>query len=228
MIRSALSKVAWMARATTTVVGLAIMLALVFGVATSAMGANGGNLILGKVNNAATAVTGLVGNVNGTAMQVSNPNADANDTALTLNVQAGEAPMRVNSAAKVANLNADKLDGLEPSQIKGAKAYARVNPGSNPSLRAEQTSGFTAVKLISTGEYCLTAPGLSSQSRPAVVSVDWPTTDPPEAAASAIVDTSGCGTDLSGFHVYTERVVLSGSTLADAPADNVGFVIVVS
>lgn len=41
MIKSAASKVAWAARATTTVVGLAIMLALVFGAATTALGANG-------------------------------------------------------------------------------------------------------------------------------------------------------------------------------------------
>ncbi|HET7273206.1 MAG TPA: hypothetical protein VFI90_19220 [Rubrobacter sp.] len=34
------SKVAWMAKVTTTVVGLAIMLAVVFGVASAAFGAN--------------------------------------------------------------------------------------------------------------------------------------------------------------------------------------------
>ncbi len=99
-------KVTWMARATTTVVGLAIMLALVLGVATTAFGANGNNFILGSINNAATAITKLTGNVNGPAMQVVNNNADANDTALDLRVQSGEAPMRVNSRTRVANLNA--------------------------------------------------------------------------------------------------------------------------
>jgi hypothetical protein len=57
MIRSALRKVVWMARATTVVVGVAIMLGLIFGVATSAFGANGGNFILGSLNNTATAIT---------------------------------------------------------------------------------------------------------------------------------------------------------------------------
>ncbi len=42
--------------------------------------------------NAATAVTRLTGNVNGPAMQVVNNNAGANDTALDLGVQPGEAP----------------------------------------------------------------------------------------------------------------------------------------
>ena len=102
------------------VFGLALVMALVLGVAGMAFGANGGNFILGKVNNAATAVTGLVGNVNGSAMQVVNNNADANDTALDLRVQAGEAPMRVNSPTKVANLNADRLDDREASSFANA------------------------------------------------------------------------------------------------------------
>jgi hypothetical protein len=210
------------------VFGLALVLALVLGVAGMAFGANGQNFILGKLNNAATSVTGLVGTVDGgAALRVTNPNSGTNDTALDLRVQAGEAPMRVNSAAKVANLNADKLDGLEPSQIKGAKAYAVVRPGSNPQFYAPQTSGFTAVQLLGPGDYCLTAPGLSDQSLPAVVSVDWLTTAAPEAAASAMVYTASCGTEPGNYRVITERVALNGSTLTDTPVNNVGFVIVV-
>ncbi len=141
MIRSALGKVTWMARATTTVVGLAIMLALVLGVATSAMGANGQSFILGSLYNKATALTKLTGNVNGAAMQVVNNNADANDTALSLVVQSGEAPMSVNSTKKVANLNADRIDDREASSFanathahagehitSGTVAEARIDP----------------------------------------------------------------------------------------------------
>ena len=52
MLGSAAMKVAWMARTTTTVVGLAIMLALVFGVATTALGGTGigARFDLGKTN----------------------------------------------------------------------------------------------------------------------------------------------------------------------------------
>jgi len=145
MARVAFSKVAWMARATTTVVGLAIMLALVLGVATTALGADGQNFILGKLNNAATRVTGLAGNVDGAAaLRVTNPNAGTNDTALDLRVQAGEAPMRVNSTTKVANLNADKIDDREASSFANAvhaHSGAQITSGTIEADRVEDGPG---------------------------------------------------------------------------------------
>lgn len=60
MIKTVASKVAWVGRTASMVFGLALVLALVFGVATMALGANGQTFILGKLNNAATQVTGLV------------------------------------------------------------------------------------------------------------------------------------------------------------------------
>lgn len=116
MIKSTASKVMWVGRATVFLVGLAVILALVLGVATSALGANGQSFLLGR-SNLATAITKLTGNVNGSAMQVTNSNAGADDTALSLNVQAGEAPMKVNSSTRVANLNADNLDGLDSANL---------------------------------------------------------------------------------------------------------------
>jgi hypothetical protein len=46
-------------------------------------------------------------------LQLTNSNTIAGATALGLNVAAGHAPFTVNSGAKVANLNADKLDGAD-------------------------------------------------------------------------------------------------------------------
>lgn len=60
MARTNFPKVTWLARVTSTVVGLAIMLALVFGVASMALGANGNPWILGQ-GNVATAITVLGG-----------------------------------------------------------------------------------------------------------------------------------------------------------------------
>ncbi len=120
MFRSVAAKVAWVGRTAAMVFGLALVLGLVFGVASVALGANGGNFILGK-KNVATALTRLTGNVNGAAMQITNNNAGANDTALDLSVQPGEAPMKVNSGTKVANLNADTLDGVDSTEIDAKK-----------------------------------------------------------------------------------------------------------
>ena len=100
----------WLGRGTATIMGLAVILALVVGVASTALGANGGNFILGQ-NNVATALTKLTGNVNGSTLQVANTNPGADDSALTLSVPDGEAPMVVSSDAKVKRLNVEKVDG---------------------------------------------------------------------------------------------------------------------
>ena len=67
----------------------------------------------------ASALTKLTGNVNGAAMWVENSNPGTDDTALSLAVQSGEAPMTVNSETKVAHLNADMVDGLSSEQLQG-------------------------------------------------------------------------------------------------------------
>ena len=65
MLGKAASKVVWVGRATVFLVGLAMILALLFGMASTAFGANGGNFILGSLNNTATAITKLTGTVGG-------------------------------------------------------------------------------------------------------------------------------------------------------------------
>lgn len=97
MLRSTIRKVAWVGRTTSTVFGLALILALIFGVATMALGANGKPFLLGK-KNVATAVSTLVKKGAGPA--------------LSLKVGSG-APLAVNSSKKVTNLNADQVDGKD-------------------------------------------------------------------------------------------------------------------
>src|SRR5215204_3399945 len=121
MVRSVAKKVLWVGRATVFLMGLALMLALVFGMASTAFGANGGNFILGSLNNTATAITKLTGTVGGgPALQVSNPSTATGSTALDLQVATGKAPMKVNSTTKVTNLNSDQVDS------KSANALSRV------------------------------------------------------------------------------------------------------
>jgi hypothetical protein len=71
----------------------------------------GGNLILGKANTA-DAVTSLSGSATA-SLRITNTRTDA--PALDLRVTAGAPPLKVNSTARVANLNADRLDGKHAS-----------------------------------------------------------------------------------------------------------------
>ena len=134
MLRSAASKVAWVGRTASMVFGLALVMALLFGVASTAFGANGGSFILGKATNAATKVTGLIGRVaTGEALVVKNPSGGS-----ALGLSVGDpladpatktvAPMKVDSQAVVGNLNADKLDGQEASELAEPRGYAHVKP----------------------------------------------------------------------------------------------------
>jgi hypothetical protein len=74
--------------------------------------ATGGNFILGNPNSASS-TTSLSAPVAGKALQVTNTSTGAGATGLGLNVASGHPPFTVNSGTKVANLNADKLDGVD-------------------------------------------------------------------------------------------------------------------
>ncbi len=103
MIRSAVSKVMWVGRATVFLVGLAVILALVFGVVSRATAHDGfaGLFHLGH-NNPVSALSTLTKSGSGPA--------------LSLKVGSG-APLAVNSSAKVAKLNSDRLDGKDSTAL---------------------------------------------------------------------------------------------------------------
>jgi hypothetical protein len=156
MLRSTVSKLMWVGRATVFVVGLAVILALMLGVATAAFGANGGNFILGKTN-VATLLTKLGGQqgVNGAMFEVQNNNSGTDDTALSLKVQSGEPPMNVDSPTKVTTLNADQIDGQDVTQI-GVNGLQRVEAESaENSFSSKQATAVcpSGKVLVGTGFY---------------------------------------------------------------------------
>lgn len=124
MVKTIFSGVWRIGRVTALTLGLAVMLALVVGVASAAFGANGDAWRLGRAN-VATTITSLGGTlgVDGPMLRLTNNNPDPNDTALDLQVQTGEAPMSVNSTTKVSNLNADRLDGLDYTWFMRGSIY---------------------------------------------------------------------------------------------------------
>jgi len=138
MLRSTASKVMWVGRATVFLVGLAVILALTVGVVSKATAHTGSaGLFHLAHSNAASAISTLAGTVSNGMLQVTNnstattakgvgitnksavsPAVRAVNTgggpALGLSVGSGKAPMTVSSgAAKVTNLDADKVDGQE-------------------------------------------------------------------------------------------------------------------
>lgn len=122
-----------MARGTATAMGLALMIAVVLGVGTTALAAVPGDPFkLGRTNIVGT-ITRLVGTTNDAMLEIDNDSRSLNATALDLQVEPGKAPMRVNSPAKVAKLNADRLDG------KDAAAFARADTPTYVSINGAST-----------------------------------------------------------------------------------------
>ena len=159
MIKTGLSRVFSAAfavgKAAVFGVGLAVVLALGLGVATTALAAEPGDpFLLGRINKIGGALTRLVGDRPSPLLQVNN----AGGPALNLVVPAGNAPLLVSAgSARVANLDADKLDGQDaaaflPAGGKAADAdqldgldSSRFMPGTT--FRAENSPPSTGTAL---------------------------------------------------------------------------------
>ena len=154
MAKKIYKKVMFVGRATTFMVGLAVILALTVGVAGAAFGANGGNFILGQTN-AATAITKLAGSagVAGPSLQIDNNSTNAAATALDLQVEPGKAPMKVNSSAMVANFNADQVDGKSANEIgvNGLTIASNSSLGNSDSPKAISVTCPPGKVVVGTG-----------------------------------------------------------------------------
>lgn len=93
--------------------GIGVVVTLVIGSGT-AYAATGGTFLLGKSNSASSTTT----------------LANSRGTALSLSSKAGTAPLKVNRATKVTNLNSDQLDGLDSSRFA-------LTTGQSNTLRSE-------------------------------------------------------------------------------------------
>jgi hypothetical protein len=165
-------------RATVFLVGLAIILALAVGLASTALAGTGvgARLDLGRTN-AVNAVTTLVGSVAGPSLRVDNNSAGSGATALDLRVEPGKAPLKIDSDARVANLNADKVDGKDSGAfvLDGATAvFASGQTRSDGTIR-NSVGAVSAATHSQTGFYC----------------VDFSETAEPERLESTVVGLAG-------------------------------------
>ena len=126
MVRSIFSKVMWVGRATVFLVGLAVILALVFGVTTAAFAAlskPGDPFKLGVINEI-NRLTTLVGARTGAMLKVDNNGAGS---ALQLEAGAGKPPLVVKANSGTAtNLSADRLDGVD---VPRGYAHVKITGG---------------------------------------------------------------------------------------------------
>ncbi len=124
----AIKKVMFLGKVTTFVVGLAVILALSVGVASTALAGTGVGATFNLGNtNTVNAVSKLVGSVAGPSLSIDNNSTNASATALDLQVEPGKTPMKVNSGTKVANLNVDQVDGRSANQLTRV-AFAQNSP----------------------------------------------------------------------------------------------------
>lgn len=148
MFGSLFGKVAWVGRATIFCVGLAVVLAVVLGAGTTALAAMPGDPFkLGRFNQV-DRMSALVGDVSGALLVVDNRGQGA-----ALDLRVGDrtsspsakavAPMRVDSQAKVANLNADELDG------KGAEAFQPAGSKAADSERLDGKDSYDFMRYFS-------------------------------------------------------------------------------
>jgi len=158
MLRSVVSKVMWVGRATVFLVGLAVILAVVLGLATAALAGTGvgATFNLGKLNTV-DQISRLVGSTDNPMLRVDNNSAGTNATALDLQVEPGRAPMKVNSSTQVAGLNADKLDGVDSAAlIRWASIYERTlntTGGAGPEETATAALGCDHADTILSGGF---------------------------------------------------------------------------
>jgi hypothetical protein len=122
--KKVLSRIWWLGRGTATTMGVAVMLAVVLGVGTTALAAVPGDPFkLGRTNSIEVMST-LVGSASGTLLRINN---NGSGPALDLRVEEGEAPMNVNSTTRVNGLNADQIDGKDSAAFVPADTYVERN-----------------------------------------------------------------------------------------------------
>jgi hypothetical protein len=151
-----------------TVIALVALFVALGGVGIAA---NGQSLILGKSDNSATSKTGLSAPVNDKALQLTNTSTGTNATALGLTVASGHAPFTVSSQTRVANLNADKLDGVDSGGF--LRSHGDIQLWYSPYDYAGEYLPIS-VTLARTDGPSVVATSSSTSNQPLVLPLDQP------------------------------------------------------
>lgn len=160
----------WMARGTATMVGFAVMLAVVLGVGTTALAAASGDPFkLGRTNTI-DKITKLVGDTTTPMLRVEN---GGEGQALDLRVEAGQPPMTVDSTERVNDLNADEVDGQSASDfVLFDGTYTTSESGTGPGGGLDET-----VRVECDPGDKILGGGGSATFRPDVLRISEPSSD---------------------------------------------------
>lgn len=183
------------------------LVALVISLGGASIAATGGNFILGQ-SNTADARTTLTSNVAGAqALRIVNTDAGPNSSALALTTASTRPPFVLNSRVRVANLNADLLDGLD------AAAFARTGNIDAQTLDGLDSAAFALAGNVDAQTFdgldstafarvgfvdAQTLNGLDSSAFPRVGSVDAQTLDSLDSTDFALAGNVDAQT-LDGF-----------------------------
>jgi len=145
LTKTILKRILWLGRGAATTMGVAVMLAITVGLASTALAAAPGDPFkLGRTNTI-DEITKLIGSSSEAILRINN---NGSGPALDLRVEQGEAPMNVNSTTQVDDLNADQLDGQSASDfISEDKTYTTsasevgAGEGTDVELSADCDSG---------------------------------------------------------------------------------------
>ena len=199
MIRSAASKVMWVGRATVFFVGLAVIVGLVFGVASVAFGKDGDFFILGALNPAESTST-----------------LDKSGAGPALDLQVDRRPaLAVSTRARVNKLNADQLDGKDSTQFAPAGAtpiWAIVDIGgtllsSSPGVTGSSRIGEGAFRVtfdrdVRSCAHSATLYAFNGEINVVRLSSLFPNPDTPQSITVNTRTSSGDPADV-GFHLIT-------------------------
>jgi hypothetical protein len=112
-----------------------------------------------------------------------------------------------------------------------ARAYARINAsncGSPGPCTLDDSKGVLAAERQTTGVYCVTTPGISSDGVTAAVTVDYTSTSGPEALGQAMLGDGAGSCPANSFRVVTKRItIVAGPSPNDTFANDVSFTIVI-
>ncbi len=202
MLRSVVMKGVWLGKATVFLVGLAVVLAVVIGLASRAT-AHTGSVGLFHLNhsNTGTAISDLQGTLNNSPLlRITNNGAG---TALGLRVPSDKPPLFVNSSTKVGSLNADLLDGKDESAFLPNKTYAKHATGQGQEITIGRR--FLAAycdsgdRIISGGHYDMDAGTTLFGSTPDWFHQGWQVEWINDGTADSIQVTAYCA-DLGAPH----------------------------